>query len=150
MVDANLKSAFFCCQAVLPYMKEHGGTIVNMSSIGARRTMYPTGSLSSDLPYHAAKGGIIGLTKSLASELGPFGIRINALAPGLNLGGSTTGKRWTQQYADEQRQQYMNAIPLRRWGSADDIIGVMMFLVTEESAYITGQILDVNGGSYSS
>jgi len=148
VVDTNLKGTFFCCQAAFPYMKEHGGTILNVSSMAARATMYPTGVSLSDWAYSAAKGGIIGLTKRLAFDLGHYGIRVNATAPGINLGGTTTGKRFQNRQDEEQRKQYFKEIPLGRLGNADDIVGVMLFLVTEESAYVTGQVVDVSGGIF--
>ena len=149
VVDINLKGTFFCCQAVMPYMKKQkSGAIVNISSMAARATMFPTGASFSNLAYAAAKGGVIGLTKKLAFDVGPLGVRVNAIAPYINQGGTNMRALWMEK-TEEVRQQYLTEIPLRRIGSADDIVGAVMFLVTEESAYVTGYTLDVSGGVYS-
>jgi 3-oxoacyl-[acyl-carrier protein] reductase len=153
VVDIKLKGAFFCSQAVIPHMKRQGGgVIVNIASEAGRNTITPTrivfdGGVA-NVAYSAANAGLIGLTKHLAFELGPFGIRVNAIAPGRIITVPLGEKQWAE-FPETQRREYINLVPLRRPGYSQDIVGAMMFLVTEESAYVTGITVDVNGGVYS-
>jgi 3-oxoacyl-[acyl-carrier protein] reductase len=112
------------------------GRIVNFTSIAARR-----GSDRVGVHYAAAKGGIIGLTKTLALELGPFGITVNAIAPGFIKTPRLAAADWVS-------QQFIDALPLRRAGKPDDIAGVVAMLCSEAGAYVSGATIDVNGGWY--
>ncbi len=133
----NLFSAFYLSRLVVPYMKEAGwGRIINISSLRAM-TGSPHGP-----HYAAAKSGLIGLTKSLALALGPFGITVNAVAPGYTLTDMT--RKALEEKGDQIRQQ----IPLRREASPEEIAHVVAFLASEEASYINGETINVNGGIY--
>lgn len=137
VIDINLKGVFNCCRATARYMmKQHRGRIVNITSIVAE-----TGNAGQS-NYAAAKAGIIGLTKSLAKELGSRNICVNAVAPGF------IETDMTAPLSDGDRESVRNLIPLERLGTPEDVAGVVAFLVSEEASYITGQIIRVNGGLY--
>lgn len=144
VIDVNLKGTFLCCKAVVPYMKRnHYGSIINVSSQAARwggRLIGPN--------YSAAKAGILGLTKRLSIELGPFNIRINAIAPGLTMSGERIKKLIMERTTEEEREAMLNTIPLRRFGEPKDIAGVVYFLCSDDSSYITGATIDVSGGGW--
>jgi 3-oxoacyl-[acyl-carrier protein] reductase len=136
-ITLNLKSTFLCCKIVGKIMKaQKGGVIINMSSMAALGA-YPMGS-----NYSAAKAGIKNLTETLAVELGPHNIRVNALAPGVTL------TRLVQDlYAKrpELKALRLTQIPLRRVGTPEDIANVALFLASEASSYVSGQTIAVNG-----
>ncbi|GGM98573.1 3-oxoacyl-ACP reductase [Terrabacter tumescens] len=140
VVDVNVKGTFYCAQAALEHM-ERGGAIVTVSSIGGRQPSPVTG-----VPYAASKAAVVGLTRRLAREVGPRGIRVNAVAPGLFL----TGR--LQQMYDEMpeagRREVLDAIPLDRFPELREIVDPVLFLASAESSYITGVVLDVNGGRF--
>lgn len=137
IIDTNLKGVFNCCRATARYMiKQRRGRIVNITSIVAE-----TGNAGQS-HYAAAKAGIIGLTKSLAKELGSRNICVNAVAPGF------IETDMTASLSDGDRESVRNLIPLERLGTPEDVAGVVAFLVSEEASYITGQIIRVNGGLY--
>ncbi len=142
VVDANLKGTFYCCQAALPYLTEAGGgAIVTTSSIGGRQPSPVTG-----VPYAASKAAIIGLTKRLAREVGGHGIRVNAVAPGLFLTG-----RLQEMYdamPAAERDEVLHAIPLGRFPDLREVVEPILFLDSAEASYITGIVLDVNGGRF--
>ena len=142
VVDVNLKGTFYCCQAVVPLMAEAGGgAIVTTSSIGGRQPSPVTG-----VPYAASKAAIVGLTKRLAREVGDRGVRVNAIAPGLFLTG-----RLQQMYDDmpeHERREVLDAIPLGRFPELREVVDPILFLASEEASYITGVVLDVNGGRF--
>src|SRR5881392_1457117 len=139
VIAANLTSAFLVCREFAPRMKARkSGRIVNFASIAARR-----GSDKVGVHYAAAKGGIIGLTKTLALELGPFGITVNAIAPGFIKTPRIAEANWGQ-----VNQQFIDALPLRRAGKPDDIAGVVAMLCSDAGAYVSGATIDVNGGWY--
>lgn len=141
MFDINYMTALFCVQAVAPGMKARGrGAIVNVSTIGAVLTA-PDGRTSH---YGAAKAAVAHLTRDLAAELGPFGIRVNAIAPGLMATARVKAMAAQRNLATAQDAE---RIPLRRLGEADDIGGPMVFLASDEARYVTGQILSVCGGA---
>ena len=143
IVDINLKGPFLCAQAVIEPMKQRGrGTIVNVSSQGGRAY-----SQFGNAPYAAAKAGLIGLTKQLAWELGPHGISVNAIAPGHVLSSEWRAKRWIDSTPAE-RQEYVKKVPLGRPGEVEEIAAAIAFLASDESSYITGATLDVNGGRF--
>jgi len=137
-IDLNLSSAFFCCQeAVAPMTAQGWGRIVNMSSVGAR-----TGGGAGSIPYHAAKAGLMALTKGLAKELAASGITVNTVAPGIIE--TAFHDRHT---APEVRAGWIKTlIPMQRAGVPADIAGAVAFLCSDEAAYMTGATLDVNGG----
>lgn len=139
VIAANLTSAFLVCREFAPRMKAmNAGRIVNFASIAARR-----GSDRVGVHYAAAKGGIVGLTKSLALELGPFGITVNAIAPGFIKTPRIAEANWGQ-VSDE----FIQALPLRRAGKPDDVAGVVAMLCSDAGGYVSGATIDVNGGWY--
>lgn len=137
VVDTNLKGAFNCCRAVSRYMmKQRSGRIVNLTSVVAEA------GVAGQPGYAASKAGIIGLTKSLAKELAARNICINAVSPGLIETGMTTD------LIAKHESSVKEQIPLKRFGTPEDVAGVIAFLVSEEASYITGQVIRVNGGLY--
>ena len=137
VLAANLTTAFLVCREFAPRMKARkGGRIVNFTSIAARR-----GSDRVGVHYAAAKGGIIGLTKTLALELGPFGITVNAIAPGFIKTPRIAEANWGQ-----VTPAFIDALPLRRAGRPDDIASVVAVLCSDAGAYVSGATIDVNGG----
>jgi 3-oxoacyl-[acyl-carrier protein] reductase len=137
VLDTNLSGAFFAIQQVLPaMMRERWGRVVNISSVVGE--MGNPGQAN----YVASKAGLIGLTKSLAQELGSRSITVNAVAPGFIETDMTGG------LSEELKGKMLANTPLRRMGSPDDIAYAVKFLVSEEASFITGHVLDVNGGIY--
>lgn len=138
LMTVNLKGPFLCTRAVFPQMKKQGrGKIVNISSEVAF-----TGVGQHMLHYVTSKAGVIGFTRCLAAEIGPLGVLVNAIAPGLI---ETEGSRtlW-----DDIGQYDTSITPLRRLGEPDDLIGAVIFLSSVDSDFITGQTLLVNGGRF--
>ena len=142
VVDANLTSTFNCTRAVVPGMKAAGGgRIVNISS-GAGRSVSLTGIQA----YASAKAGQIGFTRQMAHELGPHGITVNCIAPGFVLSNPTTEKQW-ESYGEEGQRKLVEGIALRRLGKAQDIANGVKFFVSDDSSWITGQVISIDGGS---
>jgi 3-oxoacyl-[acyl-carrier protein] reductase len=140
VVDANLTSTFVCTRAVAPGMKAAGwGRIVNISS-GAGRSVSLTGIQA----YASAKAGQLGFTRQTAHELGPFGITVNAVAPGFVLSNPTSIAQW-ESYGAEGQQAVLERIALRRLGEPEDIAEGVVFLV--RAKWLTGQVLSIDGGS---
>ena len=140
VLDVNVKGTFNCARAVIPYMKKvNGGAIVTFSSIGGRGASPVTG-----VPYASAKSGILGLTRRLAREVGPDNIRVNAIAPGLFLTGRLQGM--FDALPENERNEVLNAIPLKRMPDINECVQPVLFLASEAASYMTGTILDVNGG----
>ncbi len=138
VMQVNLKSVFnMTKQVIKPMMKAKNGCIINMSSVIGE--MGNAGQSS----YAASKAGVIGFTKSVAKELGSRNIRCNAIAPGFV---ETDMTSYLKQ--GEQGQKYKEGIPLGRFGTAEDIANVCLFLASDLSAYITGQVIGVDGGIY--
>lgn len=134
--DVNLKGAFLCCRAVMPYMKERrSGKIVNITSIAALRAT-PFAA-----HYGASKAGLVAFTQGLAMELGHRNINVNAVGPGI-----ITTPLSEQEVPPEVREHLMSRIPLGRIGIPRDIANAVLFLVSEEASYISGQCLYVCGG----
>jgi len=134
--DVNLKGVFLCCRAVIPHMKERRyGKILNISSI-----LGLTGSPAM-VHYGAAKTGVIGFTRGLATELGPYNINVNAVGPA-----SIHTQLLEQETTPEVRERLQGKIPLRRIGDPIDVANAVLFLVSDEASYITGQCLFVCGG----
>ena len=137
VLQTNLTGAFLCIQQVLqPMMRERWGRIVNISSIvGA------TGN-PGQANYTAAKAGLIGLTKTLAQEMASRNITVNSVAPGF------VETDMTAVLSDEQKSKMLSQIPMKRFGKPQDIAAAVRFLASHDAAYITGQVLNVNGGMY--
>ncbi|AMA57239.1 SDR family NAD(P)-dependent oxidoreductase [Bradyrhizobium sp. CCGE-LA001] len=136
--DVNLKGILFLSQAVIPHMrKRRSGSIACMSSVSAQRG----GGIFGGPHYSAAKAGVLGLAKAMAREFGPDGIRVNCVTPGLIGTDITAGK-----LTDEMRAKILEGIPLGRLGEAVDVAGIYTFLASDLSAYVTGAVIDVNGG----
>jgi len=134
VLDINLKGTFLCAQAAANVMrKERSGVIINISSIAAQGN-------PGQANYSASKAGVIGLTKTLAKELAPLGIRCNAIAPGF------IHTPMTDKIPEKYKEKVLAAIPLARFGEPDDVAKVALFLASDFSSYITGHILDINGG----
>ncbi len=143
VLAANLTTAFLVCREFAPRMKARRfGRIVNFSSIAARR-----GSDRVGAHYAAAKGGIIGLTKTLALELGPYGITANAVAPGFISTPRIEQAGWGQR-SSEAHRAFIDSLPLKRLGKPGDIAGVVALLCSDAGGYVSGATLDVNGGLY--
>lgn len=139
VMDVNLLGTLNMSQAVIPHMRgRKSGKIVNMSSVSAQRG----GGIFGGPHYSAAKAGILGLTKAMARELAPDGIRANAICPGFIATDITAGK-----LTPEMKVQILTGIPMARAGEASDVAGCALFLASDLSAYVTGSEVDVNGGS---
>ena len=135
VIKVNLKSVFNLTKAVQKYMlKQHSGSIINMSSVVG------VSGNAGQANYSASKAGIIGFTKSVAQELGSRNIRSNAIAPGFIIT-DMTGK-----LPEEVRQEWANKIPLRRGGTPEDVANVALFLASDLSSSVTGQVIHVCGG----
>jgi 3-oxoacyl-[acyl-carrier protein] reductase len=140
VIDVNLTSTFLCCQAVVPSMIARGrGAIVNMSSLAAHN-----GGGPGAFAYAAAKAAIIALTKGIAKELAPKGIRANCVSPGL-IGQTQFHGRFT---APDAFEAAAKTVPLGRAGTPADVANVVAFLAGDESAYLTGETVEINGGMF--
>jgi NAD(P)-dependent dehydrogenase (short-subunit alcohol dehydrogenase family) len=138
MLDVNLRGVLLLSQAIIPHMRERrAGSIACMSSVSAQRG----GGIFGGPHYSAAKAGVLGLAKNMARELGPDGIRVNCVTPGLIQTDITGGK-----LTDEMRREIIKGIPLNRLGEAQDVAKAYLFLASDLSSYITGAVIDVNGG----
>lgn len=139
--DANLQTTFLSTRAVVKGMKENGwGRIVNISS-GAGRSVSLTGIQA----YATAKAAQIGFTRQMAHELGQYGITVNCIAPGFVLSNPSTIKQW-ESYGPEGQEKLKMGIATRRLGKAEDIANGVSFFVQEESDWVTGQCLSIDGG----
>ena len=148
VLGVDLKGVFYCVQAVAEHMiKQRYGKIVNISSAVATGTAPhgPGGSSAGSSNYAAAKAGVIQLTKTLARELGPHGINVNCIAPG-NVAKSTANTTRTPQEAAAHIEFRKNSTVLMRVGKLEDIANAALFLVSDESSFISGQLLCVDGG----
>lgn len=132
VMAVNLKGPFLLAKALLPTMKaQRAGTVINLASVAGK-----TGGVVSGAPYSVSKAGIECLTKSLARELAPYGVRVNAIAPGIIDTALTA----------HHDQSFVDAIPLGGKGEPRDVAEAALFLASDRSRHITGEILDVNGG----
>jgi NAD(P)-dependent dehydrogenase (short-subunit alcohol dehydrogenase family) len=138
IVDVNMTGVLYLSQAFIPHMRERKqGSIACMSSVSAQRG----GGIFGGPHYSAAKAGVLGLAKAMARELGPDGIRVNCVTPGL-IQTDITGDKLTP----EMRADILKGIPLNRLGDAQDVANIYLFLASDLSAYVTGAVIDVNGG----
>lgn len=137
IIELNLKSVFLCTQAVLPWMKlQKQGRIINLSSLAATH-----GGRGGSLPYAAAKAAVNTLTKGLASELGAHRITVNAVSPGIIL------TPFHDQFSRPERlQEVINATPLQRAGTPEEVAELIAFLASEEAGFITGEVIGIDGG----
>ncbi len=134
----NMRSMFVCCQAVIPVMVEQNyGKIVNISSYAAQ-----AGGIVASVGYSASKGAVISFSKSLAKIYSAKGINVNAVAP------STILTPMTENFSEEGMERILSTIPMRRLGLPEEVADGTVFLASDRSSYITGQVLSVNGGSY--
>lgn len=137
LMDVNMKSCWLCTREVVPQMT-NGGSIINFSSLAARDGGGPGASM-----YATAKGAVMVFTRSMAKELGPKGIRCNALAPG------TIATSFHDRFNTPENRERMKGIyPLRREGDAGDVADLIAFLASDDSDYITGTNIDINGGVF--
>ncbi len=137
VLDTNLKGAFLCTRAVAKVMsKQRSGRIINISSVVGE--MGNAGQAN----YCASKAGLLGLTKSVARELARRNVTVNAITPGFIV------TDMTEDMTDKAREAMTAQIPLGRLGAAEDVAGAVLFLASDQAAYITGQVLGVNGGMY--
>jgi NAD(P)-dependent dehydrogenase (short-subunit alcohol dehydrogenase family) len=138
VLNVNLRGVLFLSQSFIPHMRERrGGSIACTSSVSAQRG----GGIFGGPHYSASKAGVLGLAKAMARELGPDGIRVNCITPGL-IPTDLTGDRLTEQ----MRADIVKGIPLGRLGAVEDVAGAFLFLASDLSSYITGAVIDVNGG----
>jgi 3-oxoacyl-[acyl-carrier protein] reductase len=139
VIDLNLKSAFLCCKAVAGSMMERkAGAIINVSSIAGR-----TGGALGSIHYSTAKGGLITFTKGLAKELGPFGVRVNAVSPGV------IDTRFHEEFSSpEMMKTYAGMIPLGRVGTPAEVGKVICFLASDAASFLAGETIEINGGMF--
>ncbi len=136
VLRVNLGGTFNCAKEVVPLMiKQGGGKIINISSVVGKM-----GDIASAPSYGTSKGAINTFTKSLARELAPYGINVNAVAP------HAIETDMSREWPEEKRRQIVEAIPLKRLGKPEEVAEVVAFLASDGAGFITGQILDVNGG----
>lgn len=134
VINVNLKSAFNFIHAIVPIMsRERGGSIINMSSVVG------VSGNAGQCNYSASKAGLIGLAKSIAKEMGPRGIRANCIAPGFII------SDMTKALPEDVREQWVKTIPLRRGGTPEDVAKVALFLASDLSSYVSGQVIHVCG-----
>ena len=136
VIRVNLKGTFNCCKAVVAIMKRQKmGKIINVSSVAAK-----TGDITSAPGYGPSKAAIDALTKTLARELAQFRINVNAVAP------HAIETEMSAQWSEEKRKSIIEAIPLKRLGTPEDVAHAVLFLASDKASFITGEILDINGG----
>ncbi len=135
VIDTNLTGTFNTTRAcIITFLKQKSGNIVNISSVSG---VHP---LAGQVNYAAAKAGVIGFTKSLAKEVAPYNIRVNAVAPGF------INTEMTAELSEKARDKFLNMIPLQRFGAPDEVARVVLFLLSDLSQYITGQTIQLDGG----
>jgi 3-oxoacyl-[acyl-carrier protein] reductase len=135
VIDVNLKGVFNCLKAITPIMvKQKHGKIINLSSVVG------ISGNAGQVNYSASKAGVIGMTKSLAKEVGSRGITVNAVAPGY------IETDMTQDLGEKYKEEMKKSIPLKKLGKAEDVANVVAFLASESADYVTGQVIQVDGG----
>jgi 3-oxoacyl-[acyl-carrier protein] reductase len=138
VIRINLKGTFNCCKAVVAIMKrQRMGKIVNISSVAGK-----TGDITSAPGYGPSKAAIDALTKTLALQLAQYGINVNAVAP------HAIATEMSAEWSEEKRKSIIEAIPLKRLGKPEDVAEAVLFLASDKANFITGEILDVNGGFF--
>ncbi len=138
IMAVNLKGTFLCSRAVMPIMKlQREGRIINMGSVSGK-----IGGIAAGAHYAASKAGVMCFTKSLARELAPFSVTANGIAPGV------VETDMTRDLSCGEWEDYLDGIPLNRIGEAKDVARVAVFLASPDAAYLTGEIIDVNGGQF--
>ena len=136
VLDVNLKGPFLCTQAALPIMRQQRwGRIINIASVAGKM-----GSLTAGAHYAASKGGLIAFTMCLARQYASYNITANTIAPG------PAATDMTRDWSEEQKHRLIERIPLGRMARPQDVAAAVLFLASEEAGFITGEILDVNGG----
>lgn len=136
VIEVNLEGVFLCSKPVIELMKEQrSGKIINIASLAGKIGRILTGA-----NYVVSKAGVIGFTKRLAKEMAPYGVNVNAVAPGI------IDTAMTQAFPKKEMKSILKSIPLGRIGLPEDVANAVIFLSSEETSYITGVILDVNGG----
>jgi NAD(P)-dependent dehydrogenase (short-subunit alcohol dehydrogenase family) len=139
VMSVNLKGSFLCCKAVIPEMiKQRWGRIINISSISAQR-----GALYGHVHYSASKAGQLGLTRSLARWCADKGITVNAIAPG-----SVETQTFAGTVTTQQRERVINDTPVRRLGKPREIGSLVSWLCSDDASFVTGAVLDINGGAW--
>jgi len=136
VMNVNLKGVFICSQAAMRFMKkQRSGKIANLGSLAAK-----VGGIFAGADYAASKAGVICLTKSLAKQLAPYGINVNAVAPGV------IETEMTKNWPNDVKENLLRQIPLGRFGTPEEVAEAVLFLVSDSASYITGSTIDVNGG----
>jgi 3-oxoacyl-[acyl-carrier protein] reductase len=135
VIKTNLTGAFNLIRsAIVTFMKQRSGNIINITSVAGLK------GASRQVNYSASKAGMIGLTKALAKEVGPYNIRVNAIAPGY------IDTDMVRDLKEEQKESLLESIPLKRFGKAEEVAKAAVFLASDESQYITGQVITIDGG----
>ncbi|HHT24791.1 MAG TPA: 3-oxoacyl-ACP reductase FabG [Clostridiaceae bacterium] len=138
VLEVNLSGTFFVSQGALPYIKESkNGRIINISSVSGRN-----GGFESPMSYTAAKGGVVALTRGMARHLAPYNITVNAVCPG------ATETEILKGFTEEQLQSILQYLLLNRLGKPIEVAAAVCYLASDEAGFVTGLMLDVNGGGY--
>ena len=140
VMGVNLKGTLFCSQQALKYMlPQRKGSIVNMASLTGKQSYGP---MPTGAHYNVSKAGVINFTQRLASEVASYGIRVNAIAPG------RIGTSLTKVTSDEMNKAMLEKIPMGRFGTPEEVADLVLFLASEASGYITGETVNINGGTF--
>jgi len=140
LMNVNLRGPWLCAKHAFPFMRAHGGSIISIGST------HPSRTVPGFLPYTVSKGGLQAMTASLAVDFGPYGIRANIICPGLIETPLAQEYLTRLRKSPEQYARLLEAQPLRRLGTADDVANAALFLASDESAFISGSVITVDGG----